>query len=326
MVLQDQLSRWVAAGIIDPEQAAQIQQAESQRSPAPTESPAVTWVVIGYLGAALALIAGLFLVATFGEELASWTGVFILATLAVLLAGAGFWLVGQANVGLQRLGDFAWLLATAAAGGAAGVLTVAVLEWDEPQAPLAVSATVLVVAAGFWVRRPHVLEHVALYGGIVATIMSGLAVIGDAADVDVGPVTTGLTIWAIGAVWSLLGWAGVLPPQWGAFLLGIATMYVGGSTVFGSNNWWILLGVVTVAAVLLAAARLENNLLLGLGVLGLFIFVPQALAAILGDEAGPVIPLVLLLGGMVLLALAIRKGRQSAAEHPTEAHGPQARL
>jgi Predicted membrane protein (DUF2157) len=191
--VRDLLVRAVAAGILSPDQAAAVAALDGE--PAGPRRGAVLAEVLGYVGGALAVVAGLFLGAELWGELGPWPRVLLLAAVAAACLVAGGALGGRDGAP-GRLGGFLWAAAVVAVAGTVGVGVDGLLR-AEPGTPALVAACVaLAVAALLWWWRPAVLQHVATFAAAAATLLTALDRLGDGAFDWGGPL-----LWLLGLAW-----------------------------------------------------------------------------------------------------------------------------
>jgi hypothetical protein len=318
------LDRWVAAGLVDPEQADKIrafEQAAMAPAPvSPTPVPAsarpprripVIAEALGYLGGMLAVI-GLGLV--IGR---SWADLETPARLAISGGGALALLGGAALVpegaepALTRLRWFLWLAASAATGLFAGVVAVdgaGVDADDDPETVvLAVAAAVAVESAILWRNRERPLQQATFLGAAAVTVGAALAHVAET------PVV-GLGVWALGALFVLAWWrrATVLPALTAA--MGALALVAGAATVIGD---WPTFGLPfeVATAVALLALGLAPRLAPAHGAPVAFVAIGgltllQALPSTLGyfaRDAGAITGGVTWLAGAGLLVVAARR-------------------
>jgi hypothetical protein len=157
-----------------------------------------------------------------------------------------------------------------------------------------------------WRTNPTTLQQIALFGGAVVLI----AGIGDLFDTgeQFGPLT-----WMLGLAWILLTRTDVLSPKRAGYVLGASGLLIGSQALVfeglftSSNGWGIALGLVSAAGLLAASLALGEMVLLGLGTVGVFVFLPQAVEEYLGDGLGA--PLVLFISGLGILGVALLSAR-----------------
>jgi hypothetical protein len=206
------LRRATEAGVVTADQAAALLAlavAPSRRARAGEQTPRGTPVVVeivGYLGAVLAMIGATILVARFWDEMASWSRLVLIGSLAVGLWGAGVVVDESADAVMWRLRGFLWLLSSAAVALFAGLLGADVFDWaPEPVVVLAGSVTAL-YAGSLWRLRDRPAQHLAFFAGVVAMVA------GASAWID-GPGMAGLVLWAFGVLWLVLGWRRIVVPR-----------------------------------------------------------------------------------------------------------------
>lgn len=319
------LDRWVAAGLVAPEQAEVIRALDraavatapaipAAALPASARPPRRIPVIaeaLGYLGGMLAVI-GLGLV--IGR---SWSDLETPARLAISGGGALALLAGGALVpegtepALTRLRWFLWLAASAATGLFAGVVAVdgAGVDGDEgaETVVLAVAAAVAVESAILWRNRERPLQQVTFLG---AAAVSVGAVLGHVAETPV----VGLGVWALGAAFVLAWWrrATVLPALTAA--VGAVTLVVGAAIVIGEwPTFGLPLEVATAVGLLalglaprLAPAHAPPTAFAAIGGVALLQALPSALGYFAHD-AGAVTGGVTWLAGAGLLVVAARR-------------------
>jgi Predicted membrane protein (DUF2157) len=311
--LQQHLERWQAKRLIDAEQAAAILADVAARPEGSGTGGGVAdaWPgqrrlgeALGYVGAVCAAAAGL-LVA--GQE---WVrlgpagrGTLLLVVVTVLAAG-GWWANQRRAAPVRRLGAVLWFLAVAAVAGFAGVVAGQALHQSPGVA--AVTSGLAATAAGvlFWHLRASGLQQVAAFASLLATVTALADVIAPAK-----PGWGGGAVWAVGVAWLLLGSRRLLTPPRTAEVLGALAMLLGAQTVRGGQlrSWGLALGLLSAAALVGAGAATRRPVLLGVGAVGLFVFLFDAVLTWFGR--GATVPLALLAAGGALLLVAVLTGR-----------------
>ena len=314
--LDDDLRRWVAAGLVSAEQAAAIVSWEaSLEAPAPPalartrRIPAVA-EALGYLGGVLAVIGLVLIVDHYWPDMA--TG----GRLALSAAGALIPLVAGALVptggdsgdaALERLRGFLWLASAAAAAVFAGVLAGDAIGADAPKTVvLATSGTVALHSGLLWRWRERPLQQAACLGGLA--VFAG-AVVSEFADSGAG-----LAVWAVGAAVLYLGLRRRTPLPFVTEGVGALAVVVG---AFMSASDWQgpgLLFALASAAGLLALATVPGLAptwgdQIEIGALGGFCLL-QAVPGTLGyfaEGAGVITGLATWAAGGVLLAVGTRR-------------------
>lgn len=145
------------------------------------------------------------------------------------------------------------------------------------------------------------LQQIAVAGG-VAFVCGGLS------DLAGGDDWFGLLLWLAGVGWIALTRVAILTPARTGFALGAVGVLGGSQAVavefFESpEGWGLALGLTSAMALLYLSVSFADTVLLGFGIVGLFLFLVQIIEEYLADSLGG--PLALLLAGVVLLLVAL---------------------
>ena len=314
--LNDQLDVWVGDGIITAEQAEMMRRSVAHPEPSPEPEGAeveeripIITEVLGYVGIALAGWAVFFLVSSFWDNLADWAQASLFGVLALVLFVAGATLLDATEPAFRRLAGVLWAGSAIAGGGALFIVLDAMAEF-EPDVTWTLIGTVgTVVGGAMLMRHRSVAQHAVLFAAVLITIESLL---------NLGPDPDlffyGLSVWAYGLVWILVSRAGILQPLKCGTVLGAIAMVVGAqmTTAAGdSATAGVLLGLATAGLLTGAGVMLRERLPIILGGISIFLFVPQAMSELIGEEMGAMFGV--FVAGLLLVGLAIWFGRHKEA-------------
>lgn len=308
------LQRATEAGVVTADQAAALL-ALAAAPPPPARAGGralrgapIAVEIVGYLGAVLAMIGAATLVGQFWDDMTSWSRLVLIGSLAVGLWGAGAVVDESADAVLWRLRGFLWLLSSAAAAFFAGLLGADVFEWGSEPVALFVGTVTALYAGSLWRLRDRPAQYLAFVAGVIA------ALAGASAWID-GPGMVGLVLWAFGAVWVVLGWRRIVEPAAIALVAGPGLMLVAAGVTGGSWEWLApLFGLVTAAGLLAGGTVLKEFLITGVGVAGVFVYLPMSGAEYFGETIG--VPIVLLATGVLLIVLMVLLLRRGAGPRP----------
>ncbi len=293
--MAEDLRRWVEAGLIDADTAARIVEHETQRKGG--ERVGRGTEAVAYLGAVLVLVALGILAAEFWDRIEPW-GRFTVGTIVTgVLIGVG-WLLGRsAEPAVNRAQAFAWFLAVGAVALTAGVFFDGIVGTDAQDSFLWVSIVALAATIVLWLARPSTLAIIAM---AFATWAITIAII---SRLDTVPEWTfGLAFAGLGIAWLLLTWGGILRPTTASYAISaIGILFV--AFPEGSHMPWPLLGLAGALALMALSVRLNQTVLLGLGVLGLFVYIPMTIFELFEESLG--IPVALLITGLALLGVVV---------------------
>ena len=300
--LRDLLDRAVAKGILSADQAAAVAALDAQPA-AGARRGAVLAEVLGYVGGALAVVAALFLGAELWDELGPWPRVLLLAAVAAACLVGGAALGGREGAP-GRLGGFLWAAAVVAVAGTAGVGADGLFDVRPGTAALVAAGAALVVAAVLWWLRPAVLQHVATFTAAAATLLTALDRIGDGTFDWGGPL-----LWGFGLAWlaaSALPAGGVWRPAEPGWVLGALAVVVGPLFAQSGRAAWLVVGSLGAAALVVAGVRARRPWVAAVGIGGVFVSVPLAVAELFDARLGPLVGILAvglaLVGGAVVLS------------------------
>jgi Predicted membrane protein (DUF2157) len=302
--LDRRVARWVEAGVIGAEQGEAIlalEGLEGDGSGPTGRRRAVVVEVLGYLGGVLALVAGFVLGAESWDRLGHWGRVGVLAVVTGVLLAAGWRLRGDGGRVLPRLASVLWLGAVA---GFAGLLAV-VLDGDSSDAlgdpSLWVAAGALLLAGGLYLLERRVLQQVALFAAVVATMVAGGQRLGWSWE-----TVEGYGLLVLGAGWLELGRRGLVAPRRTSEALGSLALLSGPEVLdaagSGPWDWGLWLGLGLAVALVVAGSALRRNVPLGIGAAGMVVFLGQVAGERWRDLGAP---LAILLVGLGLVAAAV---------------------
>jgi hypothetical protein len=306
--LETYLDSWTGAGLITVDQAGAIRAHEAEIG----ARGLPRWVEpVAYLGSALVAIALLLFVVQVWDRLAVWSQVGLAAVVTIILLVAGWALNRSDAAPARRAASFAWLLSVVGVGATAGLVLFESLDVDEDIAIMLTAACVAVAAAALYLVARRALQQIALAAGVVFLTVS----VGSVLTLD-EPWALGATFLALGAIWLLLTWGGVLQPASTGWVLGgLLALAVG----FGGQPLWAGLGVAVGLGLVVLSAVFEQRALLVIGILGLLVWIPTTVITLF--EGTVAVPVAILVTGVVTLTVvvaAVRHGRRSASE-PAEA-------
>ncbi len=295
MGLDQDLTRWVGEGIVTADQAERIRVYEAAQHGGTAVSRGIE--ALAYLGATLVLLALFLLGQELWDQFEEW-GQFAIALIVTGVLLAVGWLLGRSTeVTVNRAQTFAWLLAVPASALSAFVLITEIAGMRERDAGLWIALIAFAVALALWWVRHSTLQVIAMAGGLLATTVTFLTRFSNLPD-----WAFGFSFFGLGLVWLMLTWAGVLTPKRTSFALGsIAVLFI----AFPESNDmpWPLLGLLVALSLVAVSVRLSENVILGLGIAGLFVYVPMLIFEWFGDSLGAVVAL--LISGLVLLAAVV---------------------
>lgn len=295
MRVSDDLREWVAEGLIDSEVADAIAAYEAEKEPSGRVGRGTE--AVAYLGAVLVLIAAGIMLVEYWDRIEVWGRLVLGATITVALLVVGMILGRSEEPAVNRAQSFSWLLSVASVALTVSVITNDLVELDNQDTFLWISLTSFAAATGLWWVRHSNLQMVAM--GITANA-SVIAIVSRAAGAP--DWAFGLSFAALGSVWLLLTWGGILRPTRTSYALsGIGLLLIAFPET--TDMPWPLLGLAASLVLMTLSVRLKENVLLGLGVAGLFVYIPMTIFELFGESLG--VPVALLITGLVLLAVVV---------------------
>ncbi len=308
--LNQQLERWLADGIITDEQAELMLRSISGDTPADQAErgrriPLVA-EILGYVGAALAIWAVLFVVAEHWGTLDYWAQAALFAALSFALFAGGRALLTSDEPALGRLSSVLWAGSVVALGGAMWVLFEPIGEFSIEATWTMIGLGTTAVAASMYRVQRSVIQHVVLYASALFAVIWVLTFVS-----DLEAWAYGFLVWGIGLAWALVSRAGLLQPGLLGMVIGAISMFAGAQTIsFGSDveAVGIWLGLLTAALFAAGGVALQERGTLIIGAIGIFWFVPQAMFHFFGETFGGMIGL--FLSGLAIVGLAIWFSRE----------------
>ena len=295
--LPRRLDEWVRASLITEAQANAIRAFEERK--APRASIALITEALGYLGAALAAAAAAVLVGRSWNDASSGLRILLPGVASVVMVAAGWSLRRTDDAAIARLASVLWLLAAGLFGWFGGQLATDGFEASDRGVVLGVGIGVTLTTVPLYLLRRRTLQQLAVIAGLM--ILAAGTLYGSAMSVGVAYVVIGLA-------WTALGWMERAEPRRVALTLGPLAGLTGALVASGDRtNVGVWLGIAISVALIVASVSLRHTPMLGLGVAGLFAFSVWAISYYFGETIGT--PLVLLVAGVVLLAIAFVAAR-----------------
>jgi hypothetical protein len=292
-----QVARWVEAGVIRRDQADAILAMEGGGAE-PAGRRAVTVEILGYVGGALALVAGIVLGAESWAQIGRWGRVAVLGAVVAALLGAGWRLRADDGRVLPRLASVLWLAAVAAWAGLLAVLLGGRGHELLDNPSLLVAGGSLALAGVLWAVERRALQQVALFVTAVATILAAGDWLGWAWE-----TVAGVGLLGIGAAWLALGRRRLMQPRRTAEALGALAVISGPEVLYAAGSEaWLWVGLAVALALLVAGSTLGRPVLLGVGAAALVLFVSEV-AATYWRSLGA--PLAILVAGLGLVGAAV---------------------
>lgn len=279
-----------------------------------------------YIGVILLLVGAIIAISQRWNDITRWGQVGIYAGAAVFFLLVGIIVRQVREPAIQRLAGVAWFLSVVGVAGAVWLATYRV-HWNTDAVTfLAVGAAVTVYAAALWLVRRRALQNLALFAGLVITIL-GIA------DIITVPVRTGpaspltpdinlptpvlaiaLPLWVFGLAWAGLGWRRYVEPLWVTIPCGVILALIAPGFAAGHYGWMYAIGIATAAAAMAASVPLRNVPLLALGALAMFGYVTSVAARYLHDSLG--VPSALAITGVLIIGLAVVSARLMGEARP----------
>lgn len=303
--LREQLDRWVAHGLITPEQAGRIfaeEQAEPEGNLGPSRPVSLVTEALGYVGGVLILVAAVPIAGRYWSDLGLGGRLSMAFGAAAVLFLAGAGLAKRLGSVGARLRAVCWLLSAATFAAGMVLLGAEVLDLPHESASLLAAGGTAVYAGVLWRRHRGVLQQAAVVGALAVTAASA------AAHLPGGDETLiGIAVWGVGVTWLLLGWGRVVAARYTAFVLGGAAAVVGPQLTL-HVGWGAGFAIGSAVALVTAGVWLRDLVLLGVGSVATLVTVPRVLDLYFPDTLTA--SLVLLGAGVVLLAAAVFTARR----------------
>lgn len=315
-IIRRHLDQWLENDLITPGEAAAIREFERAEGDAGPPRIAPIIQALLYMGTALTLAAlGSIYWQLYGDLLRV-ARVSVPALLAAVLAAAGWFTARRTDADVRRFGGVLWLLST---GAFAGFLSELIMpdelagNWSLFLVGIALSlwAGVLVVLSS------QATTQLGLFGStVVAAVGLPFAVANGFAD-ESNIAWLALSFGLLGVGWITGGRTQLLRPVVLAYVLGGVLTLFAPTFLFGTDigeGVPLLLGSVVAGGLLGASAWLRSPALIAVGAVGLYAYSFRAIWVYFGDNVG--MPVVLLIGGLLLLSIAfgaIRLGGKRAS-------------
>jgi hypothetical protein len=274
---------------------------------------------VAYVGVILLLAGSAVAIGQRWNSIPGWGQVGVLAGAAAFFLLIGIVARRVREPAIQRLAGVVWFLSVACVAGAVWLAWWKAYGSTGPITVL-VGGAVSLYSAALWLVRRGALQNVALFAGLIVTV---LGVVGYVVDLVNGHGGTGsapaivgvLPLWAFGLAWAWLGWRRYVEPVWVTIPCGVILALIVPS--FAAAHGWghvgYAIGIATAAAVMAASIPLRNVPLLALGALAMFGYVTSAATHYLQQSLG--YPSALAIAGVLIIGLAVVSARLGRAAH-----------
>jgi hypothetical protein len=166
-----------------------------------------------------------------------------------------------------------------------------------------------VLSAVLWHLHPHLPQH-------AATLVSLLVVAGTGTYlVTQSDTLPGVGLWAVGAVWAVLAWGGVIrDPRQGMILGAIATVFA--SILIVNDDWGAIMAVLTLAVLVTVAVASRDLIMLAVASIGALVVLPATMNRLFPGTPSAALGL-LAIGALLVIAAIVtarrRRGRPAGA-------------
>jgi hypothetical protein len=277
-----------------------------------------------YAGVILLLVGGVTAISQRWNDIGRAGQGGVLAAAAVFFFLAGIIVRRVREPAIQRLAGVAWFLSVAGVAGAVWLALYHVYGKTDAVTAVAVGAGVTLYAAALWLLRRSALQSLALFAGLVITILG-------VADIITVPAGTGsvpapapnlptpvlaiaLPLWVFGLAWAGLGWRRYAGPLWVTIPCGVILALIAPGFAAGHYGWMYAIGIATAAAAMAASVPLRNTPLLALGALAMSGYLTAVAARYLHQSPGG--PSALAITGVLVIGLAVASARLMRAALP----------
>jgi hypothetical protein len=271
--------------------------------PAPSRQPLAA-EALGYLGAVMALIAGVIAIRQLWPAVPAVAELAFAAAAATGLLLAGLVIRADRHPALARLRSVVWLASSVALADVMRLATGPQF-WDlgRTGAPLIAEAVVAAYAVALWWRSSSAVSQVAAFTAVLALTGTAITLPWPGAP-EWAP---GAGIWAVALLWGVAAHRGLLAPQGTGYAVAAAGLLIGAQLAIDAGAGQVL-AVVTVAGLLAAGVAARREILLALGALGAAVLLPQVAILYLPGGATPAVAVCA--AGLAMLGAAIWLGRR----------------
>jgi len=280
---------------------------------------------VAYVGVILLLAGGAAGIGQRWNGIPGWGHVGVCAGAAVFFLLAGIIMRRVREPAIQRLSGVVWFLSVAGVAAAVGLAAHEVYGNNNAAVTaLAVGAAVAVYAAALWLVRRGALQNLAVFAGLVVTILgiAGIIVTVAGGARPARWLAFALALWVFGLAWAGLGWQRYAEPVWVTIPCGVILALIAPSLAAGDHGWVYAIGIATAAAAMAASVPLRNVPLLALGTLAMFSYVTSVVVRYLHQSLG--VPSALAITGVLIIGLAVVSARLMRAAHPPKPGQPDA--
>ncbi|WP_062307107.1 DUF2157 domain-containing protein [Demequina subtropica] len=317
--LETRLGRWVEAGLISPETAADLRRFEAahpQDGPARPRPLALVGEVVGYLGAVLTVSALAFLLSRTWTDLPTAARIALVAALVAITTTAGILAARTASAPAQRLASVLLVASVVLTGWLTWVIGHDAAGIDDEDIGRWVTGAATLAAAAVYLARRRGLTQITLLVALAWTVETFV----EPWDDDPTGLALGLPWAVLGACWIALAITPLLTPREPALVTGGLLAYAGLAIAATGDTRGLMLGVgVAFAAWLIAVAVMRRELVLLIvpGAVALLGSVPQLIDHLVGDTLLTWVGV--MVSGLALVAVAVWMVRDRQRREPDEA-------
>jgi hypothetical protein len=318
--MREQLTRWTAAGLIAPEQAAAIEAAEAARAEAdevvapgepqagqvgaaPHRALPLVVEALGYVGAVIAIAAGSIAVHLHWPTLPPRAELAFSAAVCVVLLVVGSLLRTVGEPALGRLRSALWLISAIGMAAFVAVLSGEFWHLSGSASALLAEGTAGLYAIGLWWRSRAALQQLAAFAAVAAFAGTAIGTLAPGS-VAWGP---GLAVWGVSVLWGIAEFRRYLLPRTVGYVAAGFGVLLGAQLTMDTAAGQVL-AMATVAGVLAVGVALRRVLLVGFGAVGAIMMIPQTATRYLPGSGGA---LAVAAVGLVLLGVTLWLAKSS---------------